>query len=232
MRRPAVLVVVQVVAVVAILGCVLALAALHPARVDLTPERRFTLSPYTREILGRLASDVRISVFYSSQAGAERRDVDDLLGLYADAAPRIDVRRYDLDRSPGVAKRLGVTAYGTAVVEADGRRETVEAIGEESLTGALLAVAGTPPVSTYFVVGHGERDPRDDDERRGASDAARALASEGFRVQPLEGAAALPADAGLVVVAGPTHDLRPAETDALAAYVAGGGKALFLCDPG
>ena len=64
MRRPAFLLALQIVAVTAILGCLVALAALHPARLDLTPERRFTLSPYTHEILGRLAADVRVTVFY------------------------------------------------------------------------------------------------------------------------------------------------------------------------
>ena len=232
MRRPALLLGVQVAAVTAILGCVLALAALHPRRLDLTPERRFTLSPYTREILGRLGGEVRITLFYSSQAGALRREMTDLLTLYQEARPTITVRAFDLDRSPGMAKRLGVSNYNTAVVEAGERREAVEVVSEEAVTAALLAVAGTPPVATYFVVGHGEHDPRDTDERRGASEAARALAAEGFRTGVLEGAAAVPAEAGLVVVAGPTRDLRPAEVEALAAYVAGGGDALFLCDPG
>ena len=232
MRRPAVLLCVQVAAVTAILGCVLAIAALHPRRLDLTPERRFTLSPWTREVLGRLAGDVRITLFYSSQAAALRREMTDLLALYQEAQPRITVRAFDLDRSPGMAKRLAVTNYNTAVVDAGERREAVEVVTEEAVTAALLAVAGTPPVATYFVVGHGEHDPRDTDQRRGASEAARALAAEGFRPDVLEGAAAVPADAGLVVVAGPTRDLRPAEVEALAAYVAGGGHAIFLCDPG
>jgi ABC-type uncharacterized transport system involved in gliding motility auxiliary subunit len=232
MRRPALLLCVQVAAVVAILGCLVALAALHPLRLDLTPERRFTLSPWTREVAGRLAGDVRITLFYSSQAPALRRELADLLALYQEAQPRIAVRAYDLDRSPGIAKRLGATAYDTAVVEAGERREQVEVVNEESVTAALLAVAGTPPVATYFVVGHGEHDPRDTDERRGASEAAHALTAEGFRTGVIEGAAVLPADAGLVVEAGPTRDLRPAEVEALAAYVGGGGGALFLCDPG
>jgi gliding motility-associatede transport system auxiliary component len=232
MRRPAVLLGAQVAAVSAILACAIALAALHPRRVDLTPERRFTLSAYTRDILGRLGDDVRITLFYSSQAGPLRRDMTDLLALYRDAQPRVQVRTYDLDRSPGIAKRLGVSAYNTAVVEAGERREQVDLVTEEAVTGAILAVAGTPPVTTYFVVGHGEHDPRDDGERTGASDAARTLAAEGFRVQALEGAAALPPDAGLVVLAGPTRDLRPAEVDALAAGVAAGGKLIVLADPG
>jgi len=232
MRRPAVLLGAQVAAVAAILSCLIALATLHPHRLDFTPDRHFTLSSYTREILGRLGDDVRITLFYSSQAGPVRRDMTDLLALYSDAQPRVHVRAYDLDRSPGIAKRLGVSAYNTAVVEAGERREQVDLVTEEAVTGAILAVAGTPPVTTYFVVGHGEHDPRDDGERTGASDAARALAAEGFRVQALEGAAAVPPDAGLVVLAGPTRDLRPAEVDALAAGVAAGGKLLVLADPG
>src|SRR5437867_1157460 len=105
-RRPALLVALQAVLVIGILACVVALAALHPRRLDLTPEHRFTLSPYTRAILGRLTDDVRVSLFFSSQTGAARRETTDLLALYRDAQPRIDLRQYDLDRSPGIAKRL------------------------------------------------------------------------------------------------------------------------------
>jgi ABC-type uncharacterized transport system involved in gliding motility auxiliary subunit len=230
--RPALLLAVQIATVSAILACVVALAVLHPRRLDLTPEKRFTLSPYTREVLGRIDGDVHVTVFYSSQAGALRREMADLLDLYHDAAPRISVRYLDLDRSPGAAKRLGADSYNTAVVEAGDRREVVALVNEENMTAALLAIAGTPPVATYFVVGHGEHDPRDDDERRGASEAARALATEGFLVRVLEGAASIPDDAGLVVLAGPTRELTPAESDALAAYVQGGGNALVLADPG
>src|SRR5204863_5494765 len=117
MRRPALRLGVQVAAVTASLGCLVAIAALHPRRLDLTPERRFTLSPYTREVLGRLTRDVRITLFYSSQAGALRREMGDLLTLYQEAQPHVTVRAFDLDRSPGMAKRLGVSNYNTAVVQ-------------------------------------------------------------------------------------------------------------------
>jgi hypothetical protein len=99
------------------------------------------------------------------------------------------------------------------------------------MTAAVLMVAGTPPVVTYFVVGHGELDPRDADERRGGSEVARALVAEGFRVQVLEGAAEIPADAGLVVLAGPQRDLTAPESEALARYVTNGGRLLVLSDP-
>jgi gliding motility-associatede transport system auxiliary component len=230
--RPALLLAVQIATVMAILACLVALAVLHPRRLDLTPERRFTLSPYTGDVLAKLDHDVRITVFYSSQAGALRREMADLLDLYGEAQPRVTVRYLDLDRSPGAAKRLGADAYNTAVVEAGERREIVTLVNEENVTAALLAIAGTPPVVTYFIVGHGEHDPRDDDERHGASEAARALAAEGFDVRVIEGAASIPRDAGLVVLAGPTRELTAAETDALAGFVTGGGDALVLADPG
>jgi len=229
--RPRLLLAIQAAAVVAALGCALVLAARHPWRLDLTPERRFTLSPWTREALGRVDGDVHVTAFYSSQGGAQRREMADLLGLYADAQPRIRVEFLDLDRNPGAARRLDVSEYGTAVVEAGARREPVPLVNEETLTAALLAVAGTPRVATWFVVGHGEHDPRDAEGRGGAGAAARALAAEGFDVRVLEGAATLP-DAGLVVFAGPKHDLVPAEEEALAAFVSRGGDAIVLADPG
>src|SRR5439155_13570411 len=80
--RPAVLLAIQVAAVTAILGCLVAVASLHAWRLDLTPERRFTLSPYTRAVLERVEGDVRITTFYSSQGGAIRREMADLLALY------------------------------------------------------------------------------------------------------------------------------------------------------
>jgi ABC-type uncharacterized transport system involved in gliding motility auxiliary subunit len=232
MSRPALLLSIQVTAVIGILASLVALAALHPRHLDLTPEQRFTLSARSRDVVRQLAGDVRLTAFTSSQEAGARQELADLLALYRDAGPRITVRVLDLDRSPGLAQRLGVGTYDTVVVEAGERIERVEIVNEESLTAALLAVGGTPPVRTYFVVGHGEHDPRDTDERRGASDAARALAAEGFETRTLDGAAAIPPDAGLLVLAGPTHELAPAETDALAAWLARGGHALVLADPG
>lgn len=231
MRRPVVLLAIQTATVTAILACLCVLAARHPWRLDLTPERRFTLSPHSREVLARLATDVRVTVFYSSQQGALRRDMADLLGLYHDAQPRFDVRFLDLDRSPGAAQRLDVDAYNVAVLEAGERRQRIDIVNEDAVTSALLAVAGTPPVPTYFVVGHGEHDPREAEARGGANDAAHALAADGFPVRVLEGAAQLPDDARLLVVAGATHDLAPAEADGLVAWVRGGGALLLLADP-
>lgn len=236
MRRAVLLLVVQTATVLAILACLLVLAVRHPWRLDLTPERSFTLSPYTHDVLGRLRAPVEITVFYSGQEGAIRRAMTDLLSLYRDASPRVRLRLLDLDRSPGAAERLGVSNYNVAVVEAPResgiRRQHIDIVNEDTVTAALLEVAGLPTLTAYFVGGHGERDPRDTDGRLGAGEAARALAAEGFTVERLTGAARIPPNADLVVLAGATRDLRPPEVDALDAFVRSGGHLLVLADPG
>jgi len=237
MRGP-LLLALQTLLVLAILACLLALAARSPWRLDLTPERRFTLSPHTHEVLQLLQGQapIRITAFYSGQETAIRREMADLLALYRDAAPWLDIQLLDLDRSPGVAERLGVRNYNVAVVEVPAaggttRRTSVPLVNEDTLTAALLEAAGMPTLPLYFLQGHGEADPRDDESREGAGEAARALALDGFEVRRLDGAAGVPADAGLVLVAGAQRDLRPAEVEALVGFVRGGGRLLVLTDP-
>ncbi len=231
MIRAVALLAAQVLAVASILASLLVIAGRHPARLDLTPERSLTLAPHTRKVLGHMHAPVTATAFTSGQEQAIRRQIEDLLALYQDAQPSFTVRMLDLDRSPGEAERLGVSNYNVVVLESEGRRERVDPVNEETLTGALLAVGGRADTIAYVLQGHGEPDTRDGDRRGGWADAAAALAADGFDVRPLPGAAHLPPDAGLVVLAGASRDLLPAEVDALDAYVRGGGRLLVLADP-
>ena len=232
MTRSLTLLVAQVLAVASILASLLVLAGRHPVRVDLTPERSLTLSPHTRQVLARVREPIAATAFTSGQEQAIRRQIEDLLALYRDAQPLFSVRLLDLDRSPGEAERLGVSNYNVVVLESAGRRERVDPVNEESVTGAVLAVAGRSDAVAYVLQGHGEPDARDGDQRGGGGDAAAAIAADGFDVRPLPGAAQIPPDAGLVVLAGARRDLQPAEIDGLEAYVRGGGRLLVLADPG
>ena len=228
--RPLALFAAQTLAVVSILASLLVLAGRHPLRVDLSPDRSLTLSPHTRQVLGGLRGEVHATAFTSNQEQAIRQQIADLLHLYGDAQPLITTRMLDLDRSPGEAERLAVSNYNVVVLESEGRRERIDPVTEENLTAGLLAVSGRSTIVAYVVQGHGEPDVRDIEQRAGLGDAAAALASDGFDVRPLSGAARIPPDAGLVVLAGPTRELQPAEVDALDGYVRGGGRLLVLVD--
>jgi hypothetical protein len=230
-RREPILLAAQAVLVTGILACLVLIAHRHPYRLDLTPEKRFTLSPHSHDVLARLDTDVTITAFHSSQDTGMRQELAELLQLYADASPRVTTRLLDLDRSPGAAERLGVRTYNTAVVQAGERRERVDLVVEELVTSAVLRTAGTPPVPAYVVTGHGECDPRDAEERGGLGQAVYALEADGFDVRIIGGAAQLPPGGGLVVLAGPTRDLAAAEVEALVAFARAGGSLLLLVDP-
>lgn len=221
----------QAALVLGIVVCVFMIAGRHPYVLDLTPDRRFTLSPHTLQVLAQLTGDVDVTVFYSSQDNALRRDTADLLALYTTAQPHVRAHLLDLDRSPGAAERLGVSAYNQGVAEAAGRRARIDQLTEVGFTDAILQVGGLPPVSAWFVVGHGELDPRDDDERRGGGAAASALRAEGFEPHVIDVLTQIPEDVGFLILAGPTRDLSIAETDALVAWVRGGGALFVLADP-
>src|SRR5262249_61080130 len=141
-----------------------------------------------------------------------------LLALYRAPQPILTGRVLDPGRSRGGADRLGISNYNVVVLESAGRRERVDPVTEDTLTEGLLAVAGRESVIAYVVQGHGEPDARDNDRREGGADAVATLCGAGFDVRPLAGAGRIPDDAGLVVLAGPTHELAPAEVDALEAY--------------
>jgi ABC-type uncharacterized transport system involved in gliding motility auxiliary subunit len=229
-RRPGVLLGLQVLAVAGILVCTLVLAARHPWRIDLTPDRRFTLTSHTRAVLDALPFPVSLTYFYAADDQVTRREVEALLRLYADAAPRLSVHVRDLDRNPGEARRLGVAAYNVVALEADGRRAKVDVPNEEFLTAALRRLAGTAPVVAYVVEGHGERGAGDAGGRAGLAAAMRTLEADGFTTRGLFGAAEIPPDAELLVVADPTRELHAREVDALEAYVRHGGGLLLLVE--
>ena len=231
MRREPILLALQIALVTGILACVVLIAHRHVWRLDLTPEKRFTLSPHTRDVLARLDREVTITAFYSSQDPGMRQDLDNLLSLYGEASSRVRTRLLDLDRSPGSAHQLGVRTYNTAVVTAGDRHERVDLVVEEQLTSAVLRTAGMPPVATYVISGHGECNPRDDEGRGGLGLAMAALEADGFDVRGVGGAAHLPSAPALVVLAGPTRDLAAPEVDALATFARNGGAVLMLVDP-
>lgn len=229
MTNPRLLFALQVGAMAAIVACAFVLATRAPVRLDLTPGKQFSLSPHTRSVLGRVERPTRIVYFYSSQDAVIRRNASELLGLYDDASPQLAVELVDLDRNPGLAERYGVTSYNVAIVDDGAERLRLDLVNEEIVTAALLRLIDDAQVPTLVVQGHGERS-FDGDERRGVDQALTALSREGFAPRPLRGTAAIPDDAGLLLLAGPTHDLSAREVETLAGGVAGGGALLALVE--
>jgi len=84
----------------------------------------------------------------------------------------------------------------------------------------------------YFVEGHGEKAIESGD-RTGLQVASGALAKDGYQVKTLSlvREEKVPADASVVVMAGPATEPFPEELDKLDAYLNAGGSVLLLLDP-
>jgi ABC-type uncharacterized transport system involved in gliding motility auxiliary subunit len=204
-------------------------ASRYTRQWDLTPNQKYSLSAQSRKILKTLNTNVTLYVFDQAQHFRARRD---LLEQYAAATPRVKVEYIDPNRDPGLAKQFGVHSYGTVIVAAGSRHDEAKTTTEEGITNALISVLKGPSV-VYFAEGHGERDPNGSDAH-GYSNVKTALENENDQVKTVNLLAKpeIPADCALLIIAGPQKDYLPQEVDAIKKYLAGGGRVLFMLDPG
>ncbi len=223
------------VAVALVLGATVVVQALsfrHSARWDLTENKRFSLSPQTIKLLGGLKTDVSaVAFFRSDQPG--KRVAEDLLKQYARYSNgKLTWRSADPDREPGLAKRYGIEAYGTIVLETKAKSEKVLDADEEKLTNGLVKVTREGKRVVYVIQGHGEAELGSTD-RPGFSEAKSAMEKANYEVKPLALARSgkVPDDATVIILAGPRNDLFPLELEALDAYLGRGGKVLAMVNP-
>lgn len=223
------LAVASIAVVLAILIGINWLAARRNKRWDLTAAKQFTLSDQTKKVLGSLERPVVVRVFDRSENFERFRA---RLDEYRYVSDKISVEYIDVERRPALANQYEVQMAGTVVFEFDGRTERVTSDGEQELTNGLIKVVQGRQNKVYFVQGHGEKSP-EGSERDSYSAVASSLKSDNFEYASLVLAQqkAVPADATVLVVAGPTVDFLAPEIDMLKSYLARGGKLLVMLDP-
>ncbi len=220
---------VSIVAFLAILVAVNYLSTRQNKRWDFTANQVYSLSDQTVKLLQSLQEPIKFTV-YDQQINFDR--FKDRMNQFTYHSKNVSVDYVDADREPTKAKAAGIQSYGTIVVEYKGRTERVTSSNEQDLSNALIkAVTGTAR-KVYFTQGHGEKDTAGTD-RVGYSAISQGLTSDNYGVERLVlvQQKTVPADATVVVIAGPRTDFLQPEIDALKEYVAKGGKVLVLMDP-
>lgn len=219
----------SVVVVLGILFAINYLSSRHNKRWDLTAAKQFSLSDQTKKVLQGLQKPVHIRVFDRSEGFARFRE---RLDEYQYQSKQVSVEYVDMERKPTLAGEAKITSPGTVVMEYEGRTERVTSDGEQELTNGLIKVIQGKTLKVYFVQGHGEHTTAASD-RTGYSTITSSLKNDNFETDSvvLAQQKSAPADASVLVVAGPKTDFFPGEIDMLKSYLAKGGKVFFLLDP-
>ena len=227
-------------------------------RADTTATNQFSLADRTRDLLDRLDRPISIIAFYPDQIGdlqvlTRRGKVATMLREFSKRSGNITYQFLDQQKEADLARSLGVTADETLAVSAVGAgvtdliQPTDPAFSrlEQDLYTALLVATGAERKKVYFLSGHGERDIALDAEG-GYSQITQGLEVDNYEVAPLvwspsDDEVAVPDDAALLVIAGPTGELPEAHANALNAYMAGreldgvarreGPRLIFLAEP-
>lgn len=234
---------VSTIAVIVILGLLNFLAVRYVQRIDLTENQLFTLSPQTQEILNNLDQPVKAWVFWDEQTPPNPA-VRDLLENYQRQTDQFTYEFVDPQSQPGLAEQFEVESFGEVHLEAGDRQLLLQnlnpqqapagpqqALSERQLTSSIVQLLSDRQPSVYLLQGHGERSL--EPGQGGISEAVQLLETENYAVEPLNLAqtAAVPDDASVVVIPGPTRELLEGEVSALESYLEAGGGLLVLADP-
>ncbi len=215
-----------------LLVAVQAIVSHNNHRLDLTPEKKFTLSPRTQQVVKGLKRDVQVLAFINSDR-PENFFLEDMLGRMTSLSPHFHYSIIDMNRNPALARQYHAVQYGTLVFESDGQRKgTLMSSGESAVVSTMIQVTRSGEKVVYFLTGHGEGDLANEVPTEGYMKLRGALADEFYQVRTLSltPSGAVPEDASVVVILGPKAQFLPIELSALEAYVQRGGALFILLD--
>lgn len=213
---------------------VMAVASSNAKQFDLTKSQKYSLSDQTQKALKGLKKDVEAYYFYS--VTAKNMDAEDTLKSYEKINSRFRYNPVDADKNPAMAKKFNVDRYGLVILNRKDTNttENVYELTEEGFTNALLRLLRENKKKVYFTSGHGE--PSIDspaNDKSGYGSAKAALASQNYEPHQIElfTMAQVPADADVVIIAGPKTDFFPREIEVLKKFISNKGRVFVLYPP-
>ena len=219
----------SVLVVLGILVAINYIGARQNKRWDLTANKQFSLSDQSKNVIVKLDAPLQILVFDKE---TEFPRFQDKLKEYQYLSKQVTAEYIDVDKKPAAARQNQISQYGTIVLNYKGRTERVTADNEQDITNGIIKVVSGQQRKLYFTQGHGERDTTSAD-RDGYNAIAAALGRENYGVDKLVLAqqGAVPADASMVIIAGPKTDFFAPEIEALKKYLEASGKVMVEIDP-
>lgn len=218
---------------IAVLVAVNYIGVRHSKTLDFSLSKVNTLSEQSVKLVKALDSDLKVYFFYKKGVeGNEenRRLFRELIKKYQDQSGRISLDFVEVNERPDLAQDFGVDkGSGVVFLEYKGRRNRIEKIDEQEFTSALVKVTREKNKTIYFTIGHGEKSINENKEGLGLGSLKSLLENNRYTVKELALSQnpKIPADADVIVIAGPVQGFQKFEIEALESYLKSGGS-LFL----
>lgn len=235
------------------------LAVKNRARFDMTPDRYYTLSVATLNMLAGLNGPVKATVLLDMNHELFR-DIKRLLKEYEYASEKLSAEYVDPHRDIARTKELALqydipgtdvivfhandrikivsvgelATYDYAPVLA-GRAKAMESFrGEQVFTAAIYGLFQDKKPVVYFLAGHGEHRIEDFSQHAGYSMIGRLLEKGNINVKTLQFAEnpSIPKDCDVLVVSGLKRPLTYVEAEIIKKYLDNSGRLFLLADTG
>lgn len=216
-------------------------------KLDLTGGGVFTLSDESKAVAE--GADKEVDIYYATNAQNRNTRYSEILETFGRANDLISVKEVNLDTDPGFSRAYKIKSYNSVVVECKATSKVrivdsslIEYNGqndngvintkvnylESYVSAAIRYVTSEKPLMVYIAMGHGEII-----ENSSFLDyLMNMLYSEAMSVKLLDFTTdAVPADADMILFAGPTADFTDADIKKLDDYLEAGGRVQFYSNP-
>ena len=199
--------------------------------LDLTEDKTNSLATESLDTLKALPEAVHATAFFTAQTDSSTAQA--LLDKYKNNSNgKFTYEFVNPDQNPLVAQQAGITGDGKIYLVMGTQHEIVAFASEQDITSALFRLMNPGKRTVYFLTGHGERDIANA-SNTAYTDAVAALEAKNYAVLPLNliASAQIPADATVIVIAGPTKPITTGEETLLQDYLAKGGALILMQEP-
>jgi ABC-type uncharacterized transport system involved in gliding motility auxiliary subunit len=233
---------VSTLSVLAILGLINFVAVRQVYRMDLTETQLFSLAPETKQVVKSLKQHVKLYLFTADRDPNDQILLDRLTAQNAN----LTVEYADPQSNPTLAQRFNLKndlvnkdvflerfspGQNRPITQLVQTINPQERLSESKIVNGLIRVTSDRQPKIYFLQGHGEKTV--EPGKASLSAAVKGLTDRNFLAEPLSLAqtGAVPADAAVIVIAGPQRPLFEPEIQLLENFQAEGGSLLILLDP-
>jgi ABC-type uncharacterized transport system involved in gliding motility auxiliary subunit len=220
------------VAMVLILGVLNVMAVRYSQQWDLSENQQFSLAPQTQAVVRSLQKPLKVWTF-RAKPPIQTLEEETLLERYQKFnRDRFSFEFVDSQANPGLARKYEVRSPQQVILDYDSRTKTMTGpLTEANLTPAIAAIIRDQQLTVYFLEGHGEV-PLTGGELNFQA-AAEELAQQDIAVEPLNlvQQPQIPADANVLIIAGPKRPYLEPEVQLLRNYLKQGGRLFVMLNP-